>query len=297
MTINRVVSTHYEGYSEYWNQEVSNVWSDRHIQIDNMFANLTGTAIQVASAGIGESVLDVGCGAGTTTLALAKEVGNAGRVVGIDISRRSVTCARERIKRAGLLNAEIILADARSYPFAPGSFDLVFSRFGVMFFPEPVDALINLSRSMRKGGRLTFAVLRSREENQFVMEPYAAVAHLLPPDTDFDPEEPRQFSWADPERVRHMLGASGFHNVSLAAHDSQIPFSEAGHPEDAADLSLRLGPISRIMSTMRTPPTELVRSALEVFFRHRDGPNGVVLSTAAWIVRASAISSKRRLPS
>jgi SAM-dependent methyltransferase len=275
-----------QAYSAYWNHQISDIWADRHGQIDGLFAGLTSSALGLADPKPGERVLDIGCGAGTTTLALAARVGPAGGVVGIDISHHSAARARERIVTGGVRNAEIILADLGSHPFASDSFDLAFSRFGVMFFPEMVATLRNVRASMRLGGRLTFAVLRAREENPFVTAPYAAVAHLLPPDSPADVEEPRQFSWADPARVRRILDSAGFRDVSLAPHDLQLRLAEPGGAADAADLSLHLGPVSRITSTMDAPPTDALRSALEVFFRGLDGPQGIVLAAASWLVQA-----------
>jgi SAM-dependent methyltransferase len=270
----------------YWNHEVSYIWADRHAQIDDLFGELTAAALERADVRPGERVLDIGCGAGTTTIRLAARVGPTGHVVGIDISRHSAALARERIATGGVRNAEIILADVGSHPFGADSFDLAFSRFGVMFFPDPITTLSNVYASMRQGGRLTFAVLRTRQENPFVTMPYAAVAQLLPPAPPPDPEEPRQFSWADPARVRRILNGAGFRDVSLSAHDLQLCLAGPGGAVDAADLSLHLGPISRTISNMDAPPIEALRSALEAFFQQHDGPKGITLPAAAWIVQA-----------
>ncbi len=271
---------------EYWNHPVAHVWADHHQQIDRLFADITLFALDRADPKPGECVLDIGCGAGTTTLDLAARVGPSGRVSGADISRHSTARARERIAAAGVRNAEIVLADVGSHPFAPESFDLAFSRFGVMFFPDPVASLRNVRAAMRQRGRLTFAVFRPRQENAFAALPFEAVAHLLPPLPAPGPEEPGQFSWADPARVHRILGAAGFRDVTLTAFDPHLRLAGPGGASDAAELALHLGPVSRAVATMDAPPIDALRSALEGFFRRHDTAQGIVLAAALWIVQA-----------
>ena len=271
---------------EYWNNQSANIWADRHEQIDAVFAELTAFALNLAAPQPGECVLDIGCGAGTTTLELAARIAPTGRVLGVDISRHSTARARERVIATGVRNAEVMLADAGSHGFARDSFDLAFSRFGVMFFPDPVTSLHNVRAAMRQNGRLTFAVFRSPRENPFAVLPYSAVAHMLPLLAPPEPEAPGQFSWADPARVRRILEGSGFRDVSLTPHDPQLRLAGPGAAAEAADLMLRLGPISRAVSTMTAPPTETLRSTLEEFFRQHDTPQGIALPAALWIVQA-----------
>ena len=170
----------------------------------------------------GERVLDIGCGPGTTVLELAKRVSLGGHVLGADVSEPSVARARERIAAAGLRHAEVIVADASVHPFPPDSFDLTFSRFGIMFFSDPVAAFANVRRAMKPGGRLALAVFRPGSEKLWPNAPLEAVRDLLPPIPAPGPEEPGPLSWADPARVHRILGGAGFSEVSLTPLDPEI---------------------------------------------------------------------------
>ena len=273
---------------QYWNRQATNVWADRHTQIDSMFAQVTALALTHAAPRPGEHVLDIGCGAGTTTLELASRVTRGGSVLGADLSRHSVARANQRISEAGVPNAQVILADAGSHAFTRNAFDLAFSRFGVMFFPDPVASLRHVRTAMRPGARLNFVVFRARQDNPFVTSPYAAVAHLLPPMTPPGPEEPGQFSWADPARVRRILDGAGFRDVSLTPHDPMMCLMHSGGAAEAAELTMQIGAVSRALADMPAPPVEAVRAALQAFFRHHETADGITLPAAIWIVQARA---------
>jgi SAM-dependent methyltransferase len=273
---------------QYWNSALTRPWAEMHEPIDRLFADLTQTVLDLASPRVGERVIDIGCGSGTTVLELARRVGPGGFVLGADISQQSIDKARQRIAAAGLSHAEASLCDVSVHAFAPDSFDLAFSRFGVMFFADPVATFINLRRGMKRGGRLTFAVFRTPRENPWGTAPVAAVRHLLPPMTPPGPEEPGQFAWADPTRVRRILEGAGFEDVSLTPHDPAMRLAGPGGAAAAADFAMTIGPIARAMSGAPAAQPQAVRAGLEAFFRSHDGPQGIVLPGALWIVRAQA---------
>jgi len=227
---------------QYWNSAVARAWAELHEPIDRLFADLTQRAIERAAPKPGESVIDIGCGSGTTVLDLARRVGPTGHVLGADISQQSVDKARERIAAAGLSQAEASVCDVSTHSFATDSVDLAFSRFGVMFFADPIATFINLRRAMKRSGRLTFAVFRTPQENPWATGPIAAVRHLLPPMTAPGPEEPGQFSWADPARVRRILEGGGFKDVSLTSHDPAMRLAGPGGATQAADFAMMLVP-------------------------------------------------------
>jgi ubiquinone/menaquinone biosynthesis C-methylase UbiE len=274
--------------AQYWNSSASKPWAERYERIDKLFADLTQAALDLAAAQPGERVIDIGCGSGTTVLELARQVGPGGFVLGADISKQLVEKARERIAAANLRHAEVVLSDVSTHVFAPKSFDLAFSRFGVMFFPDPIAAFTNLRKAMKPGGRLAFAVFRTPKENPWSTGPAAAVRHLLPPATPPGPEEPGMFSWADPARVHRILEGAGFQNVSLKPHDAVMRLAGPGGAAEAAEFAIRFGPMARAESTGSLKQPEAVQSALQAFFQSLDGPRGIALPRAAWLVGARA---------
>jgi ubiquinone/menaquinone biosynthesis C-methylase UbiE len=271
---------------QYWNSAQTRIWADDYEVIDRLFAGLTRVALDHAAPKLGERVIDIGCGSGTTVLELAARVGQSGYVLGADVSKPSVEKARERIAAAGVQQAEITLCDVSTHTFPANSFDLVFSRFGVMFFADPVAAFANIHQAMKSDGRLAVAVFRTPQENKWATAALAAVRHLLPPITPPGPEDPGQFSWADAARVHRILETAGFQDISLTPHDPEMPLAGRGGAAEAASFMSRVGPVVRAMSDASEQRRKEVRAALEAFFKIHEGPTGIVLPGAIWVVTA-----------
>jgi SAM-dependent methyltransferase len=274
--------------AEYWNGPATRAWANRHEPIDALFGGLTQVALDHAAPQPGERVLDIGCGSGTTVLALTERVGPRGHVLGADIAEASVARARERIAAAGQHNAKVILADVSAHAFAPKQFDLVFSRFGVMFFADPTATFARLRTAMKPDGRLNLAVFRAADRNPWATAPMAGVRHLLPPVTPPGPEDPGQFSWADPARINRILGGAGFRDVSLTTHDPPMRLAGPGGADQAVQFAMSVGPGVRATIGTSDEVREAVRAGLHAFFQHLDGPQGIVLPGAIWIVKARA---------
>jgi SAM-dependent methyltransferase len=273
---------------EFWNSPASSAWADQHERADRALAGLTASLLEFAAPQPRERVLDIGCGGGTTVLELAARVGPGGRVLGADIAKHSVARVRQRIAEAGCRQADAIVADVMTHGFPPASFDLACSRLGVMFFSDPTAAFRNVRQALRPGGRLAMAVFRTPAESAFPNAPVAAVRHLLPPTPPVAPEEPGPFSWSDPARVHRILESAGFRDVSLTPLDPVVPLAGSGGAAEAADFVLRLGPLTRVLPSLPAARQEAVRAALENFFRGHDGPQGVTLTSANWLVQARA---------
>ena len=268
----------------FWNSEATRRWVTEQASIDRLMAGVTEAALAAAAPKPGERVLDVGCGTGTTVLRLAEAVGPNGRVLGVDISEQQLALARQRVAAAGINQAQLVLDDAATHHFAPETFDLGFSRFGVMFFADPVAAFRNIRGAMKRSGRLLLAVFRSGAENPWATASVAAISHLVPPPAPLGPEEPGQFSWSDPARVKRILDGAGFRNVVLTPLD--LSFVMGRNAAEAAEFATFIGQGARLLHGQSDETRQAVRVAFEAFFKPHEGPNGVTLPGALWLVSA-----------
>ena len=229
----------------------------------------------------GERILDIGCGSGQTSMELARAVDPGGAVLGMDLSTPLLEIARRRA--SGIQGLSFAQGDAQVFPYVPESFDAAYSRFGVMFFADPVAAFINIRRALKPGGRLAFACWRPPDENPILTLPMQAAAPYLPPiPPAAEPEAPGPFAFASQERVRSILAAAGFEAINAAPHDEAVG---SGDLETVLALSLRVGMLGRFLNenpSMREVATQPVRAALAA----HDGPEGVKLNAAIWIVTA-----------
>jgi SAM-dependent methyltransferase len=268
----------------FWNSEATGRWVTEQASIDRLMAGVTEAALAAAAPKRGERVLDVGCGTGTTVLRLAEGVGPSGRVLGVDISEQQLALARQRVAAAGVHEAQLVLDDAATHHFAPETFDLGFSRFGVMFFADPVAAFRNIRGAMKRSGRLLLAVFRSGPENPWATASAAAISHLVPPPAPLGPEEPGQFSWSDPTRVERILGSAGFRNVVLTPLD--LSFVIGRNAAEAAEFATFIGQGARLLNGQPNETRQAARMAFEAFFKPHEGPKGVALPGALWLVSA-----------
>jgi ubiquinone/menaquinone biosynthesis C-methylase UbiE len=201
---------------QYWNEVAGPRWVGRLGVQEARNVEVTAMLLQAAQIAPGERVLDVGCGPGATTLPYAAAVGPQGHVTGIDIAEPMLAVARKRVAEQRLNNVTLILGDAQVYPLPPTSFDLVTSRFGVMFFADPTAAFRNLCGALRPGGRLCMAVWASIEENVHRKVPYdIALRHLGPP-APAAAHAPSAEVFSDRDYFRRVLAAAGFADIAIA---------------------------------------------------------------------------------
>ncbi|HLZ65960.1 MAG TPA: methyltransferase domain-containing protein [Aliidongia sp.] len=270
----------------YWNGAGGDHWVRRQELTDLVLAPVAEIVLARAAAKPGEHVIDIGCGCGVTTLALADAVQPGGALVAADVSAPMLARARERTgDRPGLT---YVCADAASHPFAPGWADLLFSRFGVMFFGDPAAAFANMRKGLKPGGRTVFACWRKPAENPWMMLPLHAAYEHVPPLPKPGPEDPGPFSFGDPDRVRRILGEAGFTGVSLEPVDLMLDAASGGGLEAAVAYTLDIGATSRaldgVSDELRAAAADSIR---EAFRPHVDGAR-VPLAGAIWIVTATA---------
>jgi SAM-dependent methyltransferase len=269
---------------EYWNSASAQRWVAQQDRIDASIEPFGVLAIDRAELAAGERVIDVGCGCGATTLALAERVGAPGRVLGVDISAVMLARARDRARTAGAANAEFANADAQTHAFGAGEWDCAYSRFGVMFFADPTRAFANLRGALRRGGRVSFACWRPFPENPWMTVPYAALATFLTPPPPPPPGAPGPFSLGDPDRLRGILVGAGFERIELAPHDGELALGRS--LDDAMVFALSAGPASRLLegatAADRARAERAVRDALAPHARQ----GTVALAGAIWLVRA-----------
>ncbi len=268
-----------------WNGPAGRAWVEAQELLDrvlNPFEDLLVEAVSAASAG---RALDVGCGTGSTTLAVARRLGAKGRSIGIDISEPMIAFARARAAREGT-PASFICADAQTHAFEPGSFDMIVSRFGVMFFTDPVRAFANLRRAARDDAELRFVAFRSAAENPFMTAAERAAAPLLPNLPARRPDAPGQFAFADRRRVLSILEESGWAGIDIRPIDIACTLPE----QELMRYASRLGPVGLILQEAddrtRTQVVETVRAAFDPYVHGAE----VRFTAACWMVGARAPS-------
>lgn len=233
----------------------------------------------------GQAILDVGCGAGETLLSLARALGGRGRVVGVDPSRRLLERARERV--SALRIAEVIEGDAATYPFE-SEFDGVFSRFGVMFFSEPVLAFAHLRRALKPEGRLAFVCWQPLDDNPWVFVPLRAAREVIgAAEGEVSPDAPGPFAFARAERVRGILSAAGYCNIDLEPLRAPVCIAEEGI-DAGLDFTLRVGPVARLIAEEPEPVRLAVRERIREHLAPLVREGRIELEGAVWVVSARA---------
>ena len=275
--------------SQSFVDKAGEAWVRMQDRTDALIDPLGRVAIQRLGGVGAERILDVGCGCGQTLLQLAEVVGPSGQVLGVDISPPMLARARERI--AGRPGIALALGDAQVHAFAPGSFDALYSRFGVMFFDDPRAAFRNLRAAARSDGRLSFVCWQDLAKNAWAARPLEAVMRLLPrgamPDMLIE-GRPGPFFLADPARVRAILGDAGWKDVCLEPVEMPLHLGGAATLDEAVEYCLQIGPAARAM----VDAPQSLKPALEAALREALAPfasaRGVFMDGAAFVVGARA---------
>ena len=270
----------------YWNGPGGQRWTDRQAVQDVLLAPISDLLISSAAPKAGNRVIDVGCGCGATSIALAERVAPNGFVLGVDISAPMLARGRELAPNG--LPLDFVLADATVYPFDPQSFDLLVSRFGVMFFAEPAVSFANLRKALKRDGRVVFICWRDPKLNPWMMTPLQAVYKHVPKLPQVGPEDPGPFAFASEERVHRILGEAGYTGITMQPHDLSLDIAIGRGLDAAVQGALEIGPASRALQDqpedVRLAARASIREALAQFAQGES----VTLPAATWVVTARA---------
>lgn len=267
---------------DLWNGQGEDAWVEQQSFMDAVLSPFIPPLLQAIEASGARRVLDVGCGAGASTFAAAEKIGRGGATLGVDISTPLIEAAQRRAAETGS-NARFLCADAGAQALEEPPFDLLISRFGVMFFAEAEKAFANLHAAMRPGGRLCAMVWRSPRENPFM----TVAKRAAEPDIDLPrpgPEDPGQFAFADPDRVRRILEVSGWREAEVTPFDVECVF-----PARDMDVFItKIGPMARPIAELPVDQgaavVNRIREAFEPFVKGDE----VRFSAACWRVSAIA---------
>ena len=280
--MNQIVN---EEQTAYWNEEAGPKWVQFQEKLDHQMQWIADKLLEVAAVCPGERVLDIGCGCGATTLALAEGVGAEGRVTGADFSEPMLDHARGRAAKVGLSNVDFIRCDVQTHAFEGGVYDATVSKFGVMFFEDPVTAFTNMRAALKPKGRLSFLCWRPAMENEATRIIQAALAkHIELPKPE--PDAPGQFSLADPHRVRRILGDAGYTNIRMDPYDNQSIFGGGGDIEETLEYLFTIGPVQSLTKDLDDEKCDHIRETLRDVLGEYMTPEGVKMNAAIWIVRA-----------
>jgi SAM-dependent methyltransferase len=274
----------------YWNGPASDRWVQNDAAIEKAFGPFGEAALAELSPRAGERVLDVGCGTGATVAELLERVGSAGQLVGIDVSRPLLELARKRLGSAP--NARLLEADAASQRF-DSSFDAVFSRFGVMFFPDPVAAFDNLRRALVPSGRVTFVCWQALVDNAWCTLPLEAARDVLGPSFPGPVASgPGPFAFAERGEAAGVLERAGFRSISVREFRAPVVLaaggSAPGRLDLAADFAVRIGPVARLLADVGDAERLAVRDRVRSLLAGAASAKRVALEGATWIASARA---------
>lgn len=271
-----------------WKGQSGQRWVAYQARLETMMAVFGQAALEAAAPISGERVLDVGCGAGASSLDLATRVGSGGRVLGLDISEPLIERARSLAPQD--MSVVFRVTDASRAELPDGAFDILFSRFGVMFFDDPTGAFAHMRRALKPGGRVAFVCWRGMAENDWMRLPVGAIKGIVPPTPPAAPEAPGPFSFGDRGRVTRILTAAGFTDVTIAPFDASIPFGKGetrdAALDDAVNMTLEVGPLSRVVANQPDDIRDRASVAVRAAFAGCPGERSVMINGATWIVTA-----------
>jgi SAM-dependent methyltransferase len=268
----------------YWNEIAGPKWVKIGAEMDARFVEITQALLDGAHVSAGMRVLDIGCGTGPVSALLAGRVGEAGEVTGVDISEPMLNVARANY--VDLANLRFVQADAQIFEFAPAGYDLVVSRFGVMFFDDPIAAFKNMFKALVAGGRLCFVCWASLDENPHWQIPFQLVAEILGAPEPRPPHAPGPMGLADRDYVTRILTSAGFRDIAITPTPVRIIGESLS---DETRIAALLGPSGALMDEKTASPEmrDELRQKISLALKQFDGPDGITLPATVYLVTAS----------
>jgi SAM-dependent methyltransferase len=264
---------------KYWNGSAGAGWVETYPAIDRLLEPLSSVALNHVNLQDGHNVIDIGCGCGSTSLKLAE---GGARVRGVDLSAPMIAEANRRA--LAIPNVQFSVADASVEAYLPHN-ELVFSRFGVMFFADPITAFANIRTALAPNGELVFLCWQSQMVNPWIAIPGEIVQGLLPEATPIDPTAPGPFLLADKVRLCEVLGAAGFNDISVVSVEKAL--TVGADLAEAMAFHSRIGPLSRFIAEQHGEAREQAIAAVSDALSPFVSDNGVQMKGAAWLVTAT----------
>lgn len=266
---------------EYWNGPAGQKWVDQSNRLDEMLAPFASKVLDMAAIKKGDGVLDVGCGAGAMTLKASEAAGTA---VGVDVSEPLLNLARARARQTGSA-AKFVRADASSYE-TDQPYDVLISRFGVMFFEDPAKAFSNIRDQMHREGRMTFICWQAVQSNDWAFAPLQAALPLLkeaPPQPD--PHAPGPFAFADRDRVAGILTDAGWNEIRIEPFTPKVTLP-GDDIASSANFMLQLGPLSRLIASQGLEAAPIEEALQQRLAANADEAGRISMNSACWVVSA-----------
>ncbi|MEX0839002.1 MAG: methyltransferase domain-containing protein [Parvibaculum sp.] len=273
---------------EYWNGDAGERWARYQDKLDGMLRPFSDALLQIGAVESGDRIMDIGCGCGATTFDLASRAGAGGRTIGVDISAPMIARARHRAT-ALESTAEFMLADAATHAFAPGSFDLLASRFGIMFFRDQVSAFTHMRKALAPDGHIAFVCWRTMKENPWISIPLFAALPHIPKQEPAIPGAPGPFAFDDPDRFRGVLTDAGYKAIEIEPFDAELAVGGGADPlGDALQQTMDIGPLARIFKELNESQRARTLDAVREALAHHADAERVVMGGAVWLVTARA---------
>ncbi|WP_315786301.1 class I SAM-dependent methyltransferase [Bradyrhizobium sp. SZCCHNPS1003] len=277
---------HFENAEQiaFWNGAGGGRWVARRAEIDALLAPVQEALLERAAIQAGERVLDIGCGCGATLIAAAEKVGPGGSVLGLDVSAAMLTAAHEFAPADAPVS--FVQGDAMVHHFKAASADLMISRLGVMYFANPVRAVLNIRNALHSEGRVAFACWGELRDNPWALEPLQAAYDHVPKLPGLPPHAPDDFAFGAAEWIEKVMTDAGLRRIRLERHDIALDFGAGAGLDSAVQTALTIGPAGRAVAGQPSEATEAAIAAVrKALARYAKGPR-VVVPASFWIVTA-----------